>query len=1124
MAVFDPVDPRYDFPAEEARVSALWKERDVFHRSLHEREGAPTFVFYEGPPTANGRPHPGHVLTRVIKDIFPRYKTMCGFRVPRKAGWDTHGLPVEVEVEKALGIHGKDGIVGYGVEAFIKRCVESVFTYTQEWEELTERIGFWVDLPDAYVTYHQSYVESVWWSLKELFERGHLYQDRKVVWWWAQGGTTLSAAEVGEGYREVDDPSVFVRFRDAEQDDLSYLAWTTTPWTLPSNIALAVAPDGEYVEVTLSTESGGTERVVVAAALVDHVLGAKKKKKKKKKKNKEQDDGASGELVPVAVSEPFAGSELVGRRYRQLLPFAEPEGDKAFEIVPADFVLIDPSQETGSGTGIVHIAPAFGEDDYRVAREAGLGFLQLVDEQGRMTEECGEVAGVFCKDADRQLIRTLRAQNSLLREEVYRHDYPFCPRAKDDALVQFARPAWFIRTSQFKEQLLANNARIQWVPQHIQTGRFGKFLEDNVDWALSRERYWGTPLPIWKCEKTGHIEAIGSYEELLAKPGIDGTQLWDDAKATEPELSDHLKVHKPYIDAVTYQSPKDPSARMRRVPEVIDCWYDAGAMPFAQWGYPHVDGSKERFEAAFPADFISEAIDQTRGWFYSMLAESTILHEGREGPHPYKTCIVLGHVCDKDGIKMSKRLGNYVSPNEAMDVHGADALRWYFLSQGHPWTNARFSLDRVGEAKKDFLIRLQNVLSFFAIYANIDGFDPTAGNPDASNIEPETLAASDGYTKVSGRCLMDRWVLSELQLTATKVRESLDGYDILSASRALFDFVDELSNWYVRRSRRRFWGSGMTPDKLDAYWTLYECLVTVSRLAAPFVPFFAESIYQTLVAKPWKGTQTESVHLCDFPSAREGEVDEALSRRMATVVEIVELGRAARTEAKLRVRQPLHEAIVVMADHGRADEVAELLGLVEEELNVKTVGFSDDADRFVEYRLKPNFKLIGPRLGALVQKLKSALANADAAALRAELDERGVCEIAVDGQTVELTPEEIEVDIEPREGYAARSGRGIVLVLETVIDDELRHDWWAREVVACVNSLRSERGLAYEARIRLEVACDDEVRAALETRHEYIAGETLASAVQFAALGAISGGKDGKFGDKEFAVNIDVVE
>jgi isoleucyl-tRNA synthetase len=1112
MPVFPTIAERYEFPAEEARVRRFWKERDIFQKSLEARRGAPTFVFYEGPPTANGRPHPGHVLTRVMKDIFPRFKTMKGFSVPRKAGWDTHGLPVEIEVEKSLGISGKQAIEAYGVERFCHKCIESVFVYTQEWEELTERIGFWVDLSDAYVTYHQSFVESVWWSLSNLFERGLLYQDRKVVWWWAQGGTTLSAAEVGLGYREVVDPSVFVRFHDASDAALSYLAWTTTPWTLPSNVGLAVARAAPYVEVTLPTESGGTERLVVAEALVGALFGAKKGKKDKNR------------VEPIAVSAPFPGEDLIGRRYRQLLPYRLPDGGDSFRIIAGDFVAIDPSQDVGSGTGIVHLAPAFGEDDYRIAREAGLGFLQLVDEQGRMSPETGDLAGVFCKDADRAIIRRLATEGSLFREEQYKHEYPFCWRASQDPLIQYARPAWFIATRQFRDDFLSNNHEIQWIPEHIQTGRFGNFLENNVDWALSRERYWGTPLPIWRCETSGRCEAVGSYSELLAKPGVAGLEVWQEAKRKDPQLSEHLKVHKPYIDAVTYDSPHAAGARMRRVTEVIDCWYDSGAMPFAQWGYPYAPGSKERFENAFPADFICEAIDQTRGWFNSLLVESTLLYSDRSLPHPYRTCIVLGHVCDEKGRKMSKSEGNYLPPTDVMDVHGADALRWYFLSQGHPWTNARFSSDRVGEAKRDFLIRLQNVFSFFLIYANIDGFDPRADNEHATDVDPASISKGRGWRAPASRESIDRWILSELHLTIRDVDRALEKYEILAASRSLFDFVDRLSNWYVRRSRSRFWATGLTEDKFDAYWTLYESLVTVARLSAPFVPFFAESIYRTLVAEPWGATQPESVHLTFFPRADEAMIDGDLSRRMRTVLDLVALGRAARVDAKLRVRQPLREAVIYAADSAISESIRELLPLIAGELNVRGARIVAVADEYVERILKPNFKAIGPKLGSLVQKLKGALAAANAAELAVSLERDGVCRIDVEGQMVELGPEEIEISLVPREGFAARSLGGLVVVLDTHLDEDLIAEWHAREVVATVNGLRSDRKLAYEARIRLSIGCGPELRASLERHRAYLESETLAKELVFSSAEALgSRGEAGSAGDLEYRVELDVV-
>ncbi len=1098
--VFESLPAQVSSSEVEREVARFWRQERIFEESLAQRDGAETFVFYEGPPTANGKPHPGHVLTRVVKDLFPRYKTMQGYRVPRKAGWDTHGLPVEIEVEKELGISGKEEIEEYGVEEFTRRCIDSVFRYTQEWEELTERIGFWVDL-DAYVTFHKSYVESVWWSLKTLFEKGLLYQDRKVVWWWPQGGSTLSAAEVGLGYKTVSDPSVFVRFRSADDSKLSYLAWTTTPWTLPSNVGLAVKADGQYVRVEVETEGGGAETLVMAQALVAKVLTDK--------------------IQPLSVSDPFPGSELVGCRYRQLLPYAPPQDGDSFRIVAADFVTIDPSAEVGYGTGLVHIAPAFGEDDYRLAKDQGLGFLQLVDDAGRMTAPVTEVAGVFCKEADRALIRRLRADGLLFREEVYNHDYPFCWRADNEPLIQYARPAWFISTSRFRDAMLENSRRVKWVPEHIRDGRFGKFLEGNVDWALSRERYWGTPLPIWTCESTGEMEAIGSFAELLGKPDVQGTEVFDAAKAKDSSLSDHLRVHKPYIDAVHYQSSADPNARMRRVPEVIDCWYDSGAMPFAQWGYPHVEGSDEKFRRAFPADFISEAIDQTRGWFYTLLAESTLLHDDAELPHPYRTCIVMGHVCDDKGEKMSKSKRNYLDPNEVLDAHGADALRWYFLSQGHTWTNTRFSMDRVAEAKKDFIIRLQNVWSFFLIYANIDGFDPSLGNASAATSTPEVLSQSDGYAPVAERSLMDRWMISELHSTCARVTSSLEEYDIMTAARALYDFVDALSNWYVRTGRSRYWASGLAQDKYDAFWTLYESLVTLSQLTAPFLPFLAESLYQNLVRGVWPATQARSVHLTSFPEVRSDLIDTELAERMALTREVVALGRSARVEAKIRVRQPLSKAILVLAEPRMEAALEELLPLVRKELNVESLEFATDAHRFVDYHFKPNFKLIGPRLGRRVQRLKQVLENADGAVLRRELDESGSCEVDVDGDAVALTAEELEVRLIPKEGYAARAGRGVVLVLETAITDELLEKWAARELVAAVNGLRGERALAYEARIHLSVWCDGWLRAAFERHVDYVKQETLSLSVSQQSLSSAGGVRDGRVGDDDFRIDFE---
>ncbi|HEV3025658.1 MAG TPA: isoleucine--tRNA ligase, partial [Pirellulales bacterium] len=867
--MFQPVEPNPRFPALETAIIALWNERRTYEQSLARRADAPPFIFYEGPPTANGMPHPGHCLTRAIKDLFPRYRTMRGYRCERKAGWDTHGLPVEVEVCKELGIHSKDEIEAFGVEPFIHRCQASVWRYMREWERLTERIGFWIRLDEAYVTYHQSYVESVWWSLKNLFDRGLLYQGHKIVWWWAQGGTALSSGEVGQGYREVADPSVYIRFPLVDEPETSLLVWTTTPWTLPSNQFAAVHPELEY-SVVVDAEAGG--KLIVASALVETIAGKLGR--------------------DLKVEETLPGTELIGRRYRPPFDYyyktlGQVEGPLtsggwqhiAWRVVWADFVTTD------SGTGVVHQAPAFGEVDFDVLRcenqrfEAGRGpeLICCVGPDGKFTSEATDYQGRWVKEADKDISRELRRRGLLYHQEQYLHEYPFCWRADDDPLIQYPRRSWFIRTSRFKDEMLANNARINWLPEHIKDGRFGNFLETNVDWALSRERYWGTPLPIWVCEETGYTEAVGSYAELLAKPGVQGTEVWDQAKRKTPALADDLKVHKPYIDAVTYDSPKAPGKRMRRVSEVIDCWYDSGAMPFAQWGYPHQ--GRERFEPQFPADFISEALDQTRGWFYSQLAISTLLF-GRgelqrdadapryDYPHPFRNCIVLGLMLGEDGQKMSKSKRNYREPQEIFDRYGADALRWYFFANQAPWTSIRYSEQAIKESIPEFLLRLWNVYSFFVIYANIDGFDPAALfeaavlTGDLGQLGPDVLARGQGYRPVRQRSELDRWIASELARTAAAVTERMDAYDNFTACGRITAFVDALSNWYVRRSRDRFWTGEQTTDKRDAYWTLYECLLTTTKLIAPFVPVLAETLWQNLAVAGTGGRTLESVHIC----------------------------------------------------------------------------------------------------------------------------------------------------------------------------------------------------------------------------------------------------------------------
>ncbi len=1091
--MFKEVPAQFDFPAAEREVLRFWAEHDIYAKSLRQREGCPPFVFYEGPPTANGLPHPGHCLTRIIKDVFPRYRTMTGYYCQRKGGWDTHGLPVEVEVCKELGIHTKQEIENFGIEKFIRLCQQSVFRYTKEWEELTRRIGFWMDLEEAYVTYHQSYVESVWWALKTLFDRGLLYQGHKIVWWWPQGGTALSAGEVGQGYREIDDPSITVRFRSKENPKLSLLAWTTTPWTLPSNVALAVHPDVEYVQVAVQDEE-----FILAKDLIESVF-----------------KGLPVKPEDIRMIRTFKGRELVGRKYEPLFRYAEPHGGKAYEVVAADFVSLE------TGTGIVHIAPAFGEDDYRIAREQGLGFLQLVAPDGTFVPEVTDFAGRFCKEADADIIRWLKDKGFLLKREQYRHEYPFCWRADEDPLIQYARESWFIRTTAFRDEFLRNNAKINWLPEHIQSGRFGKFLESNVDWALSRERFWGTPLPIWQCEQTGKQEAVASYAELLAKPGVQGTQAWDEAKRQSPDLIEDLKVHKPWIDAVTYDSPFAPGARMKRVPEVIDCWFDSGAMPFAQWGYPHKEGSAELFKDRFPADFISEAIDQTRGWFYTLLAISTMLFgetvESRkskvetedetatrepqseignrksgignlksqisnltfqtEYPHPFRNCIVMGIMVGEDGKKLSKSKRNYKEPSHIFNREGADAMRWSMLANQPPWTGARFKEDTIATDQREFLIKLYNVYSFFVIYANIDQWLPS------NWVDQQTFVLSDSE--------LDRWIDAELNAAIIDIRAAMDRYENYPACRRLVDLVDALSNWYVRRSRERFWRSGMDPDKRAAYFTLWWTLTTIAQLIAPFAPFFAETLYQNLVRSQFPEAD-ESVHLRDYPGANPLSADEQkLLSEMSIVREIASLGRAARMDARLKVRQPLSVVELVLADPSHREWLETHLPLIADELNVKRVEFAADADRYVTYEVKPNFKALGPKFGPLAPKIKAALVNANAADLRRQLDAGGKASLSVDGQTVELTPEDVQVTLQARPGWAAAQGRRVVIVLSTELSDDLKAEGLARDFVHLVQTARKEGRLDYQNRIRVRVHANASVIQALQSFREYIQGETL---------------------------------
>jgi isoleucyl-tRNA synthetase len=1163
MDGFERAAPVVDFPAAEARIREFWREQRIFERSLAKRRDGPRFVFYEGPPTANGMPHNGHALTRVMKDVIPRYKAMQGFDVPRRAGWDTHGLPVEIEVEKELRISGKDAIVEYGVEPFVRRCLESVFRYTEEWRVFTEKLGFWLDLDDAYVTYHQPYVESVWWALSQLFAKGLLYRGHKVVWWWAQGGTVLSAAEVGEGYRSVDDPSVYVRFPLQGEPDTSLLVWTTTPWTLPSNSLAAVKADVDYAVVR-----DGSRRLVVAEALLAGLA-----------------EKVGRELL---LERTLRGEELVGRRYTPPFDWFASRGDARdlWRVVAADFVELD------AGTGVVHVAPAFGEVDFELLQRErkalpALPLLCAVLPDGTFDPEIADAAyaGRFVKEADRDLTRELRERELCWHAEQIRHEYPYCVRAEDDPLIQYARPAWYIRTTAHVDECLANNAAIQWLPEHIRDGRFGDFLRNNVDWALSRERFWGTPLNIWINDETGAMEAPASVAEILER-NPRAFDAFDAARRKDPELSPHLRVHKPWIDQVTWTRPGDPGV-YRRVPEVIDAWFDSGSMPFAQWGYPHQ--GREAFERSFPADFISEAIDQTRGWFNSLLWISTLLFPGQELPHPYRTCIVLGHVADRDGRKESKSKGNYTPPEIILDhvrlefavvsaagegpppgtariaredyegldlrgevatvrlyrqghedeglqvalrpermprrvIHlaaedaarigvspapadarvlprevpglppeakvwvddpssaapGADAFRWFFYSSNPPWNPTRHSLSGVRASQRELPLKLRNVYAFFTIYADIDGFDPSDD------------ACARGRRAAAERALVDRWILSELALTTAAVTGHMDGYRVYEATGCLTEFVDALSNWWVRRNRDRFWAEGLGADKLDAHWTLYECLVELAKLAAPFLPYASEEIWQNLVRRPFPEGSEPSVHLADYPVPDTSVVDEALSRVMRSVRELVSLGLQVRTANKLKVRQPLAAVEIVPGDPDLTSALRSHAELVREELNVHEIHFVTDADEYVTYRIKPNFRALGPRVGKRMPKLKAALAEADGGALLRALEADGSVRIAVDGEPIALDSSEIAVDLEAREGFAAAAGTAGVVVLRTALTPELLAEGLFREVLNRVQGFRKELDLEYTGRIRLSLDGSSRLIDAVRPRVAELESETLA--------------------------------
>jgi isoleucyl-tRNA synthetase len=1055
MPGFKPVDTRQSFPELEERVLERWREGDVFRRSLAQREGAEIWSFYEGPPTANGRPGSHHVLSRVFKDVYPRYRSMCGYRVPRKAGWDCHGLPVELEVEKQLGISSKQEIEDYGIDRFNARCRESVFEYVEEWNRLTERIGFWIDLDDPYVTLEDDYIESVWWSLRQLWDAGRLYEGHKVVPYCPRCGTALSSHEVALGYQDVQDPSIYVRFpllgEDGSETGESLLVWTTTPWTLPGNVAIAVAPEVTYVKALV-----GDEILILAEPLVERVLGE-----------------------DVEIAERLSGEELVGRRYVDPVFELEEVPANAFTVLAGEFVT------TEDGTGLVHIAPAFGEDDFKVAAENGIfdptvaGTLyNPVGLDGRFDRRVSGFEGEFVKDPEvtRRLIDDLDRRGRLFREQVYEHAYPHCWRC-GTPLLYYAKSSWYVKTSEAKDRLLANNETIGWHPEHIKHGRFGKWLENNVDWALSRDRYWGTPLPIWRCTSGGCTETYcaGSVAELRER-----------ARGEVPE-----DLHRPYVDEVALDC-KRCGGEMRRVESVVDTWYDSGAMPFAQFHYPFEN--EELFAERFPADFICEAIDQTRGWFYTLLAESTLLFDESS----YRNCVCLGLILDPEGQKMSKSKGNVVEPWDVISAHGADAFRWYYLTAQQPWSGYRFSVDTVGESVRQFLLTLWNTYSFWVLYANAEGLTP-ADFPSAApgrGSNPESISDSLGIAGAEEAAAdLDRWVLSKLQSTIATVRERMDAFDCTAAGRTIAEFVEELSNWYVRLSRRRFWEGDRT-----AFATLRHCLLEVAALLAPFTPFLADEIHANLAGGEGEefGEQSDSVHLRDFPELDSALADRELEAAMDAVRLTVELGRAARAQAKVKVRQPLRRAVIVANDAER-EAISVRADLVTAELNVKELDFVSEEADLVSYAVKPNYQVLGPRFGKRMPQVAAAVEALDPKHVAEVMGNGGEVGINIDGSEHTIGAEEVTLSLQPLDGYEVEAEAGHAVALQLELDEELRREGLAREIVHAVQNARKAAGLDISDRIDLLLGGDEELLAAARAHEPYVAREVLATSVAYDA-------------------------
>ena len=1022
--MYQKVDTNLNFVDREKKVEEFWKENHIFEKSMENRKEGETYTFYDGPPTANGKPHIGHVLTRVIKDMIPRYRTMKGYMVPRKAGWDTHGLPVELEVEKKLGLDGKEQIEEYGMEPFIKQCKESVWKYKGMWEDFSSTVGFWADMEHPYVTYYDDYIESEWWALKEIWNKKLLYKGFKIVPYCPRCGTPLSAQEVSQGYKTVKERSAVVRFK-VVGEDAYFLAWTTTPWTLPSNVALCVNPDETYCKVKAA--DGYT--YYMAEALLDKVLG---------KLAKEEGEKA------YEVLETYKGTDLEYKGYEPLFACAGEAAAK--QKKKAHFVTCDTYVTMSDGTGIVHIAPAFGEDDSRIGRNYDLPFVQFVDGQGNLTKET-PYAGVFVKKADPMVLTDLDKEGKLFDAPKFEHEYPHCWRC-DTPLIYYARESWFIKMTAVKDDLIRNNNTINWIPESIGKGRFGDWLENVQDWGISRNRYWGTPLNIWQCE-CGHMHSVGSRQELFEMSG--------DERAKTVEL------HRPYIDEITLKCP-ECGGEMHRVPEVIDCWFDSGAMPFAQHHYPFEN--KELFEQQFPANFISEAVDQTRGWFYSLLAESTLLFNKA----PYKNVIVLGHVQDENGQKMSKSKGNAVDPFDALNKYGADAIRWYFYINSAPWLPNRFHGKAVVEGQRKFMSTLWNTYAFFVLYANIDNFDPTK-----YNLEYDQLP------------VMDKWLLSRLNTTVQAVDNDLANYKIPEAARALQEFVDEMSNWYVRRSRERFWAKGMEQDKINAYMTLYNALVTIAKTAAPMIPFMTEDMYQNLVRSVDKDAP-ESIHLCDFPTVNEAWIDKDLEADMKELLEIVVLGRACRNTANIKNRQPIG-TMYVKAEKKMGEFYTDIIA---DELNVKEVKFADDVESFISYSFKPQLRTVGPKYGKLLGGIKQALTDIDGTAAMKELKSNGVLKLDINGNDVELTEEDLLIETAQTEGYVSESDGETSVVLDTNLTPELIEEGFVREIISKIQTMRKEAGFEVMDKIKVYAHGNDKIQEVMKAHEDEIKSEVLA--------------------------------